>query len=103
MAIKNTGLATSPANIYASSGNTVISTMYFCNFDSTARNIWVWVIPAPGTTANTSVLVYNNIQIASGDTFVVDMEKLALGNDDQIKANVSSGTSVTATVSYLGV
>jgi len=103
MAIINTGLSTAAANIYASSGNTVVSTMYFCNFDSSARNLWVWIIPAPGTAANTSVLVYNNIQIASGDTFVVDMEKLVLGNNDQIKANISSGTSVTATVSYVGI
>jgi len=103
MAIKNTTLGTGIANIYASSGNTVVSTMYFCNFDSSARNLWLWIVPAPGTAANTSVLVYNNIQIASGDTFVVDMEKLVLGNDDQIKANISSGTSMTATVSYVGI
>lgn len=103
MAIRNTSLSTTPANIYASSGNTVVSTMYFCNYDNTARNLWVWLIPAPGTAANTSVLIYNNIQIASGDTFVVDMEKLVLAHDDQIKANISSGTSITATVNYVGI
>lgn len=103
MAVQNTSLSSTPANIYASSGNTVVSTMYFCNYDSTARNLWLWVIPAPGTTANANVLVYNAVQIASGDTFVVDMEKLVLGNNDQIKANIDSGTSVTATVSYVGI
>jgi hypothetical protein len=103
MSIKNTTLSTAAANIYASSGNTVVSTMYFCNYDSSARGLWVWLIPAPGTAANTSVLIYNNIQVASGDTFVVDMEKLVLGNDDQIKANISSGTSMAATVSYVGI
>ena len=103
MSVRNTTLSTTPANIYASSGNTVVSTMYFCNTDATARNLSLWVIPAPGLTANATVIVYNNIQIASGDTFVVDMEKLVLGHDDQIKANIDSGTAMTATVSYVGI
>jgi hypothetical protein len=103
MAVQNTSLSSTPANIYASSGDTVVSTMYFCNYDNVARNLWLWVIPAPNTTADANALVYNSVQIASGDTFVVDMEKLVLSNGDQIKANIDANTKVTATVSYVGI
>lgn len=103
MAISNTLLTTSPANIYVSSGNSVVSVMYFCNNDASARTISLYAIPNGSVTANASVQIYKNLQIASGDTYVVDMEKLVLSNGDKIQANASANTSVTATVSYVGI
>jgi hypothetical protein len=104
MAISNFLLGTTPANIYVSSGNTVISTMYFCNTDTSARNFNVYLIPSAGNfTANTFTQIYKDVQLAANDTYVMDMEKLVLGPGDQLRANCTSAGVVTATVSYVGI
>jgi hypothetical protein len=102
MALTNTPLGTSISTIYTSSGNSVISVIYFCNFDSSARTLNLYAVQAAGTAGGTNQ-IYKDVQIASGDTFVVDMEKLVLANSETIQANISSGTSVVATVSYVGI
>jgi ribosome-binding ATPase YchF (GTP1/OBG family) len=101
MAISNTLLTTSISNVYVSSGNSVISVMYFCNTDATAKNINVYAVPNGTSTVDANVQIYKDVQIASGDTFVVDMEKLVLANGDTIQANASG--NVTATASYVGI
>lgn len=103
MAISNTGLTTLVSNVYVSAGNSVISAMYFCNTDATAKNISVYAVPAGTSTVDANVQIYKDVQIAGGDTFVVDMEKLVLANGDTIRANASGNLSVTATVSYVGI
>lgn len=103
MAISNTVLTTVASNIYVSSGNTVVSVMYFCNTDTTAKTINVYAVPSGTATIDGNVQIYKNIQIAGGDTFVVDMEKLVLGNGDTIRSNASANVFVTSTVSYIGI
>jgi hypothetical protein len=103
MEITNYVLGTSPANIYISSGNTVVSTMYFCNNNTSAINLNVYLLPSSATVADASVQIYKDVQLASGDTYVVDMEKLVFANDEKIQANASSGSVVTATISYVGI
>lgn len=104
MAIQSTSLTLGLANIYVSSGTSVVSVMYFCNQNSSAANLNVWAVGnssvASGgvTSAN---LIYREVQIAAADTFVVDMEKLALSNGDYLVAN--AGGTLNATVSYLGI
>jgi hypothetical protein len=77
--------------------------MYFCNTDSAARNLNVYLMPQGTTTANAAVQIYKDVQIAAGDTLVVDMEKLVLGNGDMIQATASANVAITATVSYVGI
>ena len=103
MSIQSTLLTTSPSNIYVSSGNTVISTMYFCNLNSAAVNLNVYLISAPNSMANITTQIYSTIQLASNDTYVADWEKLVLGPGDQIRANATVGSVVNATVSYVGI
>lgn len=103
MSITNYVLVTSPANIYSSSGNTVVSTMYFCNNHTSAINLNVFLLPNGATVANLNYQIYKDVQLASGDTYVVDMEKLVLANGDKISANATVANVVTATVSYVGI
>ena len=103
MAITNYTLGTSPANIYTSSGNTVLSTMYFCNNHTSAINLNVYLLQSAATVANASVQIYKDVQLAANDTYVVDMEKLVLANGEKIQANASTGSAVTATISYVGI
>jgi hypothetical protein len=53
------------------------------------------------TQANTRI--YSDIQIQSGDTYVVDSEKLILSSGDMIKANTSGASAIAMTVSYIGI
>ena len=102
MAITNTLLGTTAANIFASSGNTVVSVAYFCNTDSVARTFNLYAVPSGGL-ASATTQVYRNIQIAAGDTFVVDMEKIVLADGDMLQANCSQANVVSATISYVGI
>ena len=104
MAIQSTSLTLGLANIYVSSGTSVVSVMYFCNQNSAAANLNVWVVSnssVAGGSVTAANLIYREVQIAAADTFVVDMEKLALNNGDYVVAN--SGPTINATVSYLGI
>lgn len=96
--VTNTALTTTPTAIFTSSGISVISTMHFCNVtQNTPTQISVWVVPSGGGAAN-STLIYNNVTVAIKDTFVVDREKLILGNGDAIYAYGNINNYITATV-----
>jgi hypothetical protein len=103
MAITSNILLSTPGNIYTSSGDTVISVMYFVNNDSTARRINLWAMPSGATVANVNYQIYNGVQIASGDTYVVDIEKLVLATGDRLAANCDAHGVITATISYVGI
>ena len=103
MAISNTLLTTVVSNGYVSSGNTVVSVMYFCNTDATAKTFDLYAVPSGTTTINSDVQIYKSVQIQSNDTFVVDMEKIVLANGDTLRAAASANSAITATVSYVGM
>jgi hypothetical protein len=103
MAISNTVLTTVVSNVYVSSGNSVVSVMYFYNNDSSTRDFSLFLVPSGTSTIDSNVQIYGNVQITSTDTFVIDLEKLVLSNGDMIKGNASANTSVTASVSYVGM
>jgi len=104
MAIKSNSLSLGQSNIYVSSGNSVVSVMYFCNQAATAANLNVWVVAGnsvAGGTSTTANLIYREVQVAAADTLVVDWEKLVLADGDYIRAN--AGGTVNATISYVGI
>jgi hypothetical protein len=103
MALVNSTLGTSPGNIYISSGNTAISTMYFCNRSASTVTFNLYALSFGNSVAGVTSIIYSNLQLASNDTYVIDWEKLVLGNGDQLQANASAGSAVTATISYVGI
>ena len=102
MAIQNTLLSTVTSNIYVSTGNSAITSVYFCNNGASAALINVYAVPS-GNSASANTRIYNNVQLASADTYVLDVEKLILSNGDTIQANASANVSVAATISYIGI
>jgi hypothetical protein len=100
--ITNTSLTTIPSNIYVSSGNTIVSAMYFCNYSASAVTFNLYAVPS-GWVANANTQIYSSVLVESKDTYVVDWEKLAFGNGETLRANVSANVSMTSTVSYIGV
>jgi len=107
MAIHNTVLVDAgqeASNVLVSTGNTgvAVTTMYFCNTNAAAAAFTLHVV-AGGFAANANNIVYKNKVITSGDTYVVDWEKLVLGPGDTIRGNSNVGNAIVATVSTIGV
>lgn len=92
------------ANIFtcASTNGDAVTTMYFCNRNGTTTTFNLYVVPA-GFEANANNIVYSNKVITSGDTYIVDWEKLVLGTGDTIRANANVGNAIVATVSTIGL
>lgn len=102
MAITNTVVTTgAPANVYASVGNTVVATAYIYNQSGSPILVEVFAVPSGGT-ADLDTQIYGNLVITATDTYVLDTEKLLLGNDDAIMANCNVANGATFTVSYTG-
>lgn len=102
MAITNSAVTdSSAANIYASTGETCVVTLYIANYTGSSVSANVYLVPAAGT-AGTSNIIIPNLQIAAYDTYIMNSERLVLGNGDMIQANANTASALTATVSYSG-
>ena len=93
---------TTPSAVYTSSGTTAVTAMYLCNYSAGTVNVSVYVVPSAGTAGNTNI-IYQNITIAAGDTYVIDTERLVLDNGETIQASADAGSAVNVTVSYLAL
>lgn len=102
MALARATLTTGAANVYVSSGNSAVTTMYLCNYSGSDVSVSIYLVPSAGT-AGDSNIIYKTLPISAGDTYVIDSERLVLGNGDMLQALSSAGTSITMTVSYVGV
>ncbi len=100
MALANYALTTTPSIIYQSTGNSVVSVMYFCNTTASAIGISLFLVPSGGVAATTTNMAYDNVIIAAGDTFVIDTEKLILSNGDMI-AGSATATGILVSWSYI--
>ena len=92
------------ANIFtcASTNGDAVTTMYFCNRNGATTTFNLYVVPS-GFEANSNNIVYSNKLITSGDTYIIDWEKLVLSTGDTIRANANVGNAIVATVSTIGL
>ena len=102
MSVTNANVAASAGNIYTSSGNTVISTMHFCNVDSTDRTLDLYVVPT-GQSITSSRQIYKTLTVPAADTYTITTERFVLGNGDAIAAAASSADKIIATITYASV
>jgi len=102
MAITTANVTTTVSNIYTSSGNTVMSVAYFCNYSASPAQITVHVVPS-GSSANVLNRIYSNVSITAGDTLVVETEKIIFSTGDTLQANTSANNAINATISFVGV
>ena len=100
--IISSNVTTTASNIYASSGNTVMSVTYLCNYSASPVQVNVFVVSNGGTASNANK-IYSNVNIVAGDTLVIETEKIIFGNNDSLRANASADNAITATVSYTGL
>ena len=102
MAILNSPLTTTASSIYTSVGNSAIVTIHLCNYSAVTQLINLFVVPG-GTIANTTNMIYSNLQVPPTNTYVINSEKFILGPTDSIRANCNAASAVSATVSYIGI
>ena len=103
MTILNTALGAGvAANIYVSSGNSAITTIHLCNY--TANNTYanIYLVPAGGTAGNSNI-IYSNVSVTAYNTLIVYAEKFILSNNDTVRANCGAASTITATVSSIGL
>jgi hypothetical protein len=104
MAITSTALDITATTIYTSSGTNgdAVTTMYFCNRDSTTRTFSLYLVPSGGS-ANVNNIAYSNKTLTAGDTYIVDWEKLVLSTGDMIQATSNTANAIVASVSTIGL
>lgn len=104
MALSSSTVVTAPTaatSVYTSSGDSAITTMYFCNPTAVTITANIFLVKS-GFVANGMNKTYSNIQIASDDTLILETERLLFETADFIAANASPSGLVT-TVSYSAV
>ena len=103
MAIVNSLVTNSTAAaIYTSSGNTAIVTIHLCNYTGTNQTVNVYVVPSGGVAGYVNQ-IYSNLQLSAYNTWIINSEKFILNNGDTILANTANASSVSATVSSIGI
>jgi hypothetical protein len=102
-------LSTTPANIISGSPSQgeAISCIQACNNTNIAGaaqtiTISVYAVPA-GYVADATTLIYSEVEITAGDTFIIDQERMVLGDGDAIWAKASVNGAIVFTVSSVGI
>jgi len=105
MAILNANLTTTAQAIYTSSGQTVVTLLYFCNITNSTKLANLYIVPSSQSSvgAQTYNQIYANYAITTSDTLVVSSEKIILNNGDALYANSNASPSLTATVGYISL
>jgi hypothetical protein len=104
MSIHSTALGTTAGNIYVATGTqgNVVSLSYFCNRSVSSTAFSLYLVPS-GFTANANNVIYSNKTLTSGDTYILELEKMILSRGDMLQAVANTGNAIVATVSALGV
>jgi hypothetical protein len=100
MSLQSTAITTTLANIYASTGNTCVTTVYIANY-STSSNVTfnLYAVASAGSASNTNK-IYSNVTVLAGDTYIIDSERLLLDNGDMLKANCNANSICSSTVTF---
>ena len=105
MAIQNTTLTTTAANIFvnqSTTGTSAITTIHLCNYTNASQTANIYAVPI-GSSSGPGTIIYANVNLTAYQTLIVYQEKFILGNNDSIQANVSNVSTVSVTVSSIGI
>ena len=102
MAITSTALDTTASPIYTSSGDSAVTVLYLCNRSGTATTFNLHIVPDGGS-ADANNIAYSNYTVASGDTYIIDTEKVLLSSGDSLQASANVANAIVATTSYIGI
>jgi hypothetical protein len=94
--------STNATAVYTSDGETGITTLMICNHGVQDAIINVHVVPSGGSVSNTNQIL-KNLTIVTADTFVMDMEKLILSDNDKIYITSDVANVVNSVISSMAV
>jgi hypothetical protein len=102
MAITNTTIGTTATIVYSSSGNSAVSVIYVCNTSASTVTFDVHLVPF-GEGAAVTNQIYKSISLDASDTYILDSEKIFLGNQDRIVMIASESSALRCAVSSVQV
>lgn len=104
MAITNKKIeATTSTMVFQAVGEQAITTLFFCNTsDINDTSLNIFLVPN-GDAVSSSTQIIKSLKLPATETFIMDTEKLILGNGDAIWANANDGLIVTASVISVSV
>jgi len=102
--ITATNLAdTNHTDVFLSVGENGVTTLMICNHSaSTDAVVDAWVVPSGSSRGNANQIL-KSLTIVASDTFVMDMEKLVLGDGDKIIVKSNAADVVNAVISSMAV
>ena len=91
-----------PTTVYTSSGDSAITSMFFCNIDSTDIDITVFIVPS-GDTLGDEHTIMKELTVNATDTFAFGSERILLGTGDTVQAFASTTNKISVVISYTGI
>lgn len=92
--------------ILTASSNVAVTTMYLCNKSPSMLTCNIFLLPS-GSTDYANTIVYTNLRIAGGDTYILENERILLNAGDSIQGNVGvdnlTDNLLIATVSFTNI
>ena len=92
----------SPTTVYTSSGESAVTTIFFCNTDSSAIDVTVWIVPN-GDTLGDEHMIMKELTINATDTFAFGSERILMGGSDTIQAIADTVDKVSVVISYTSI
>lgn len=102
MALNNTAVLSSATTIYTSTDETCVVSAFFCNYSLSPVTISVYAVPDGGVADDTTIIL-KDLDINATDTYILNTERMILGDGDRLVATASAAGRVTATVSSTSV
>lgn len=104
MAIKSSLLTTNTAPIYTSSGSTVAMTFYMANYSAnTSATFSIWAVTSGAGSPTTANVLYSNVTVQAGDTYLASTERLFLEDGDTLWAYCNANSTMSTTLTYTSV
>jgi|SRR5210317_1496067 hypothetical protein len=103
MSLTSTPLTTSVANVYVASENSVVTVIYVANYSTDTNATFSMHLVASGESESSNNIVYSNLVVNAGDTYIISTEKLVIDTNEAIKAKANSDNVLSTTVSYTNI
>lgn len=103
MSLQSTYLTTTATPVYTSTGSSVAMTFYVANYSSIADAAFtIWAVQDGQSPSNVNVL-YSNVTVMAGDTYLASTERLFLDDGDAIYASCNANTVMSITLTHTSV
>ena len=103
MSLQSSNISTTTSSVYTSSGSTAALTFYFANYSTTTNATFsLWAVSNGNSPSNINVL-YSNVTVLAGDTYVADSERLFLENGDELYARANANNAISMTLTFTTV